>query len=517
MPQQDATDVRPALTSLGGECLEPHHHLFGERLVLDVGDAGDTLGVVADQSAEQRDRTAVGSSHPFGRDGDIEHMLGAGDPGVDFGRRDGHAVMVVGAAVPDAWHPTSVLGMAPPDSPDDDIFGSHPHPDDRLWRHPSETGPATPSAIPSSSGPTGAAAQLTSTARRGRSVTLPLVLIALVLGSGLTLVGLSVGGAFDPPPARIVIERVESDAGDPAPVETVVERLRPSIVQITVTRAGATTAATGVIYRSDGYVITTASAVSDADSIRVTLSDGRNLAAQLVGTDPVDDVAVVRIDTPEVTPVVLGDPDALAAGSSAIALSVDGGVSSPTAVIETIAANGLRFDAADGATLHDMISARGTSGSFDDAILCAPNGAVLGIFTTRAPEQGDPNGAAGVDAGTRFATPIDFAVRIADDLVATGTVQQAWLGVTSEDLDSVTSARLGRSGTVLTEIAPGGPAEIAGLRPGDIIVSIDGAPITSATSLVVLLRTREIGATTSVAYIRDGVQRTTMATLMHRP
>jgi len=331
------------------------------------------------------------------------------------------------------------------------------------------------------------------------------------------VIGLSVTGAFDPPAARIVIERVDTDTGGAAPIETIVERLRPSIVRLEVVRAGSSSMATGVIYRSDGYVITNAAAVMGADSITVTLTDGRRLPATQVGVDPVDDVAVLRIDTPDLTPVVLGNPDALAAGSQAIALSVDDGVAAPTAVLETIAASGQRFDTADGGTLHDMISAHSTGASFDDAILCAPDGAVLGIFTTRAPDRNDPTASATVDPGTRFATPIDFAVQVADELVATGAVQQPWLGVTSEDLDSVTAARLGRSGTVLTEIVPGGPAASAGLQNGDIIVTIDGAPITSATSLVVLLRAREIGTTISVAYIRDGVQRTTMATLTSRP
>ncbi len=338
-----------------------------------------------------------------------------------------------------------------------------------------------------------------------------------MLGSGLTFVGLSVGGAFDPPPARIVIERVPTDTGGTAPVETVVDRLRPSLVQIHAIRGGVSTTATGIIYRDDGYVITDAGAVDGADTFTVTLTDGRTLPATLVGVDEVDDVAVLRIDSPDLTPVVLGDPDALATGAQVIAVSVDDGVTSPVASPETISANGQRYDAADGVTLHDMIRARGDGVSFDEAVLCAPDGSVLGIFTTRAPEQDGPNGAPTIEPGTRFATHIDFAVRIADDLVATGAVHQPWLGVTTEDLDNATTARLGRSGTVLTDIAAGGPADSAGLARGDIIVTIDDAPITSATSLVVMLRSREVGAVVSIVYIRDGARRTTMATLMSRP
>lgn len=341
-----------------------------------------------------------------------------------------------------------------------------------------------------------------------------MVLIATVLGSGITLAALSMLGAFDPPPTRIVIEKVEADSGGAATITTVVDRLRPSIVQIEIERPDGISRATGVIYRSDGYVITTADAVRDARSITVTLTDGRQLPARLVGIDATDDIAVLSITGTALTPVVLGNPDTLAAGDEVVALSLDENAAAPLAEVETVAANGRRFDATDGSTLHDMIQATVDGPSFDDALLVGRNGAVLGIFTTRTPE---PNTDAAIDPAARFATPIDFAVRIADEIVATGEVEQPWLGVTSEDLDSATTARLGRAGTRLTEVATGGPADGAGLRPGDIIVTIDAAPITSATSLVVVIREREIGVSVAVVYIRDGAQRTTTATLSTRP
>jgi len=341
--------------------------------------------------------------------------------------------------------------------------------------------------------------------------------MALVLGSVTTLIALSIAGAFDPAPTQVVIERVETDLGPSGPIETVVERIRPAIVRIEVRRGDSTSFATGVIYRSDGYVITTADAVVGADAINVILADGRSITARLIGVEAADDVAVLSIDGVTVTPVVLGDPDSLAAGESAIALSVDSDGSSPTAVIETIAASGRRIDATDGTTLHDMIQARSNGAAFDDAVLFAPNGAVLGIFTTRRPEAAGASGGATGDPTTRFATPIDFAVEVADEIVATGSSQQPWLGVTSDDLDSVTIGRLGRAGTELTDVASGGPAQIAGLRSGDIIISVDDAPIISATTLVVALRNRDVGAAVSITYIRDGAQRTTVATLTDRP
>ncbi|CAB4322798.1 unannotated protein [freshwater metagenome] len=87
----------------------------------------------------------------------------------------------------------------------------------------------------------------------------------------------------------------------------------------------------------------------------------------------------------------------------------------------------------------------------------------------------------------------------------------------SDDLDSITTARLGRSGTILSEISADGPADVAGLEVGDVVVSIDDSPISSATSLVVALRSREVGDSVTISYIRDGAQRVTTTILGNRP
>ena len=109
MPQHDPTEVGPGLSCPLSESLESADDLLLERLVINVGDVGDTLGVVPDQTTEDDDRPAIGLTLPLGRDLYIESMLGESDPGLDVGRRDRHGVMVVGGELPDAWHPTSVV------------------------------------------------------------------------------------------------------------------------------------------------------------------------------------------------------------------------------------------------------------------------------------------------------------------------------------------------------------------------------------------------------------------------
>jgi len=539
MPENDSGEVGPSQARLLGERLETGNDFLAIGLVVDVNDPVGVIGVVAHQAVEQHHSTALGATQPLVRDPNIKDMMRERDPVVDVGRRYGHRPIVVGGAVADAGHPTNVWGMSPhmPDDESGDDLGNdlgdeagnqngvgpHPHPDDRLWRHPSETarragGTDSISDPSSNSGATsdllGDSAQ---SVRSGRSVVLPLVLIALVMGSGLTMVVLSVVGAFDPPPARVVIEKVETSTGANLTTSEVVDRIRPTVVRVETTRGGAATSATGVIYRSDGYVLTTADAVAGADSVLVITTDGRSFPAKIVGVDAADDIAVLSIDAPDVQPAVLGHPDELAPGEEVLALSVDTSVTAPTTSAETITDTGRRLDALGGSTLHDMIAADGPNAAFDDGVMCSDTGAVLGIFTTRnADPAATANGGADLER-VRFATPIDYAVEVADAIVRTGVARVPWLGVMSDDLDSTTTARLGRTGTILTEVAVDGPADAAGLLVGDIIVSIDESPVSSSTSLVVTLRSHEVGDSVTITYIRDGAQRVTTTTLGNRP
>ncbi len=531
MPENHSDEIGPTQACLLCERLQTGNHFFGIRLIIDVRDSRGAVGMITNQTVEYDHSAALRSTQPLVRDAHIQRMLRERDPRMDVGRRDWHPPIVVGGAVAEVGHP-SIVSRMPPDTPDNNLgnqagdengFGAHPHPDDRLWRHPSETNPQGSGTDPGRKNTlrrstVGEDHEPTRTrARSGRSVLLPLVLIALVLGSGLTLVGLSVFGAFDPPAARIVIEKIETNTDAHLSTSEVVDRIRPTMVRIETTRGGIGSSATGVIYRSDGYVLTTADAVAGADSVLVITSDGHSSPAMVVGIDSIDDIAVLSINFPEIESAVLGHPAELAPGEAVIALSVDSSITDPTTSREIITGNNRRLDAIGGSTLHDMIAAAGTDTPFDDGVLCSDTGAVLGIFTTRDP---DPTATAnsGVDlTKTRFATSIDYAVRVADSIVRSGVARIAWLGVMSDDLDSATTARLGRSGTILTEISADGPADAAGLQMGDVVVSIDDSPISSSTSLVVSLRSREVGDTVTITYIRDGAQRVTTATLGNRP
>jgi putative serine protease PepD len=159
--------------------------------------------------------------------------------------------------------------------------------------------------------------------------------------------------------------------------------------------------------------------------------------------------------------------------------------------------------------MHGMISSTlsrvpqsGTS------VLCSSNGSVAGLVTNR--NRSDR---------TVYATPIAYALHIARDIIVSGTARHAWIGVLGVDRDaSENDGSPGSlSGTVVTEVAAGGPAEQAGLRSQDVIVEVMGIPIDSASSLVVAIRDFDPGDLASVVYLRDGITQNAVITLGDRP
>jgi putative serine protease PepD len=421
--------------------------------------------------------------------------------------------------------------MAFPDDPDDESGFVPPlHPDDRLWRHPSEmaaSNRATPAAAAKAAAPA---------SDRVHSVGVPRVwtvaAASVLLGVAATLAILSVTGTFDGPSTRTVVEQVEADPVTGGTGEAAVtERVGPALVRVDAIRPTGTTTATGVVYRSDGHLLTTAGAVDGATSITVTTADGSVLPATLVGVDDTTDIAVLDVDRNDMTTAVMARVSDLAAGEQAITVERDPDATTPAVASGHVSALGLRIDTTDGSSLHDMIQAAlETSPSSAGAVLCTGEGAVLGLVTDRQ-TTGSPHytpTSVAVDGSTTttstapsgmatlYATPIDYASQVADELIDTGTVRHTWLGVLGDDLDPGAAAVLGRSGATLTRVMADGPAAAAGLQEGDVVLALDGVQTTSMSSLVVALRSHRPGDVVAVTYVRDGDQQVAMATLTTR-
>jgi putative serine protease PepD len=424
--------------------------------------------------------------------------------------------------------------MAFPDDPDDDAgLGPPLHPDDRLWRHPSEMA-AAGRAERRAGDPAIRSQGHDDPAPVGSPRAWTMATVGLVLGVAATLAVLSVIGTFDESPVEKVVEQIETALPtNTEGVALVAEQVSPALVRVDATIAGTTRTSTGVVYRSDGHLLTTADAVEGADAVTVTIADATVLAARIVGIDHTTDLAVLDIDRDGMATAVIGRVAELDPGAQAVALESEPDAVAPAVAAGHVSAVGLRLDTADGGTLHDMIQAAlETAPTTGGAVLCSRDGAVLGLVTNRAPspittytttsaplEATGPTTTTAAPASglaTLYATPIDYATQLADEIIATGAVRHTWLGVLGDDLDPTQAAALGRSGAVLTRVVPEGPAAAAGLREGDVVLAIDGVQVTSMSSLVVALRSLRDGETVSVTYARDSQQRVAMVTLMSR-
>lgn len=411
--------------------------------------------------------------------------------------------------------------------PDDDEVGGFRlplPPDDRLWRHPSEMA--------------GVGSPLLSAAIRDDRPDhrgLPRSAFALALVAGLTGALLAVGVVAVTGLGQSVIEHraVERQAVHPllAGLSTLTAANQQAMDQLTgatlpaiarVDVDGGTVSGSGVLYRNDGYVLTSFGVVRSAGTIQVTLADGSSHRGSLVGSDPTTDIAVVRIDASGMPSAVLGAGATLKVGEAAVALGAPGldGASSatattiatataPVATSGVVGAVGWSVRTTDGTRVDDLIRfdgpvpPAGAGGPLVDG-----SGAVVGI-TTALTDTNNP--------GVAYATPIEIARAVGDDLVHTGTVHRTWLGIQGTDLDGATaSSHQVPGGVDVRDVRPASPADTAGIRSGDLIVRIDGMPVTSMAMLVIALRGHTAGDLVRLDLLRDDAPVTVHAVLGER-
>ncbi len=315
------------------------------------------------------------------------------------------------------------------------------------------------------------------------------------------------------------VQTVKSDnvLVEQADVAGAASKILPCVVNIEVrTDSGfmsATSVASGFIYGADGYIVTNNHVVEGAGSIKVSVRDGSTYVAEVVGTDPDSDLAVIRIDASGLPAAVLGSSSSLAVGDPAIAVGspegFEGSVTSGiiSALDRTITISGR--EVLYGVIQTDAAINPGNSGG----PLCNIAGEVVGINTAIYSESG------GYD-GLGFAIPIDSAKPVIEELISRGFVSHPWLGFSGVTLDEGVAERYRlpvSSGAMVRETVSGAPAQKAGLQPGDIIVSIDGAPIDSMEACVAEVRRHAVGDEVELGYYRGGELRHTKAILEEKP
>jgi len=326
------------------------------------------------------------------------------------------------------------------------------------------------------------------------------------------------GAAISPHEAELLL-----DAYSQA-VIAVAEQVAPAVVSIAATRRGAlrtpqgTTpydlpaTGSGFLITPDGYILTNSHVVHGARRLEATLADGRTLPAELVGDDPATDLAVVRVQAGGLPVAGLGDSDRLRVGQLVIAIGNPYGFQA-SVTTGVISALGRSLRSQSGRLIENVIQTDvalnpGNSGG----PLVDSHARVIGVNTAII---------AGAQ-GMSFAIPANTARWIAGLLIKEGRVRRAFLGITAE-LRPV-PGRLAREqrlvrgvGIAVIQVAPGGPADRAGIRPGDLLVSIDSLPLAGIDDLHRFLSRAAIGATVTVGVVRGGHLLTLPVTLAPEP
>jgi serine protease Do len=252
----------------------------------------------------------------------------------------------------------------------------------------------------------------------------------------------------------------------------------------------------GFIISSDGLVLTNAHVVREAKEVMVKLSDRREYKAKVLGADPATDIAVLRIDAKNLPTVRLGDPTKLEVGDPVLAIGSPFGFEQ-TATQGIVSAKGrsLPGDAFVPFIQTDAAVNPGNSGG----PLFNGSGEVVGINAQIYSQSGGYQGLA-------FAIPINVALKVKEQIVATGHAQHARMGVTIQDLNQTLASSFGLSkpdGALVASVAPDSPAAAAGLKAGDVVTEANGEPITSSGALSSRIGLMTPGQTVKLKVWRD--------------
>lgn len=373
-------------------------------------------------------------------------------------------------------------------------------PDDRLWRHPSEIASV---GLPGGAVPAGP----TAWPRPRRQW--PASFLSGSIGA-LLVVGLvtAVGGFRTRTVAERSIERVVTGTNEftapgarlTDPLVAIADRVHPSIVSVRAQRADGTLNCSGFILRSDGYILTAQRTIEGARRVWVTMADASVRDAEIIGTDPDTGLGVVKIDGTGFTPASLSTAVSLRPGQSAVALGAPLVVAA--GVVSTV---GKSVQSKDSPLLFDMIEL--------NANVDAPSsgGPVVD-------GQGGVIGVLDVLDGRGYATPIDIARDVADQLITTGKVEYGYLGVDGNDTDSTLASRLNiPGGAVVSDVADDSPAYLAGVHPGDVVVGIEDVQVRTMAALKYAVRSFRPGRAVTIRLLREGKPLAINATLTERP
>jgi len=303
---------------------------------------------------------------------------------------------------------------------------------------------------------------------------------------------------------------------------SVVAKVKPSVVAINTrvtgfdifnrpfTQEGAGSG--WILDDKEGYIVTNNHVIEGAESITVTLADGRTLQAGVVGTDALEDLAVLKINAKGLVKIDVGDSSQTRVGEWVLAVGNSLGLGI-TAKEGIVSRTGVSVPVSSAQTLEDLIE---TSAAINPGNSGGPlvnmKGEVIGVTSVKI-------ATVGVE-GMGYAISTKTAIPTIEELVRKGYVVRPWLGVAVRNIDEFLAFRYDLSvdkGAFVTQVAPGSPADKAGIEPGDVIVGFDDGEINNAQELIKAIHSSAVGQRVEITFWRGDVRKTAATTLTESP
>lgn len=267
----------------------------------------------------------------------------------------------------------------------------------------------------------------------------------------------------------------------------------------------------GVIVSANGYVLTNNHVIAEADEIQVALRDGRRKAARVIGTDPETDLALLRVDLPNLPAITFGQSDGLRVGDVVLAIGNPFGVGQTVTmgIVSALRRNELGLSTFENFIQTDAAINPGNSGG----ALINPYGQLIGINTAIYSQSGGSQ-------GIGFAIPAVLAKDVMQQILERGHVVRGWLGINVQELTNELARSLNvaeNSGVVVAGVLKNGPAHNAGIKPGDVITKIAEDSVTTPHQLVDAVAKKSPGSEIKITLVQDGKTRTLTAKVGERP
>ncbi len=273
----------------------------------------------------------------------------------------------------------------------------------------------------------------------------------------------------------------------------------------------ATSLGSGVIVNASGYILTNNHVVEAADEIEIAFPDGKKLLAKVVGSDPETDLAVLRVEAQNLPAIVFGSSESLRVGDVVLAIGNPLGIGQTvtSGIVSALGRSGLGINVFENFIQTDAAINQGNSGG----ALIDARGNLIGINTAILSQTGG-------SIGIGLAIPASMAKVVMEQIIKSGTVTRGWIGVELQPLTPALaeSFKLGTlEGAIINGVLTGGPADKAGVKPGDVLVAIDGKPVTDPQSVLNLVTGVAPGSAARMKMKRKGQDLELAVTVGRRP